>query len=604
MSYKETFFKKKFCPLFFKGGCPKGGWVLFLLFITGFLLRIYHLNWDQNYHLHPDERQITMVAENISLPQKLNFSSIFSPESPLNPKFFAYGSFPIYLLKFSADIFSVFYPQISTYDKINLLGRVISALFDSFTILLIYQITQKLFSSRKTSLLAAVIYTLSVFPIQLSHFYAVDTLLTFFICLTLYRSIILYRTPSAKNAIISGICFGLALATKVSATVLVVSFFFSFLVETLLSLKKEIFSQEISFFKKIKKYLTSALSPSFWIKNRIFKVKKVIFYSLLTITFTVVTFIVCEPFALFDFTTFWRQINEQNAMTKNAFVFPYTLQYVHTTPYWYQIKNIFLWGFGPPFALLALLGIFTTFRKLVKGLITPGNETSEGSQLIIFSFFIVYFLVVGCFAVKFMRYCLPLYPILAIFAANFLSHFKKPVITIFFVINLFWLFAFLNIYNIPNTRVSATSWINQNIPANSTILREHWDDGLPLGYTNYNLIDLPLYDSDNISDKWPKILNYLSSADYLVIASNRLYVPLQKLTDCNNLPSGYCYTATATYYQNLFSGKLGYVKVAEFSNNPSFLGLEINDQSADESFTVYDHPRVIIFKNINKKNNE
>ncbi len=576
-------------------------WVLFLIFVIGFILRIYHLNWDQGFHLHPDERQITMVAMNISFPKEFSFFSLFNPNSSLNPKFFAYGSLPIYLLKFSAYFFSVFNPQILTYDKINLLGRVISALFDSFTILLIYQITQKLFSSHKTSLSAAIIYALSVFPIQLSHFYAVDTLLTFFICLTLYRLLILYHTPSVKNAIISGICFGLALATKVSATVLVISFFFSFLVETLLSLKKEIFSQEISFLKKIKQYLISVLSPKFWLKNRFFKFKKIIFYLLLIIVFTVITFIVCEPFALFDFTTFWRQINEQNAMTKNAFVFPYTLQYVHTVPYWYQIKNIFLWGLGPSFGLLALLGIFITIKKLIKGLITPGNETSEGSQLIIFSFFIAYFLVVGCFAVKFMRYCLPLYPILAIFIASILSTFKKYLITIFLCFNLFWLFAFMTIYNFPNTRVLATNWINQNIPANSTILREHWDDGLPLGYTNYNLIDLPLYNSDNLPDKWSNIFSQLSSADYLIIASNRLYVPLQKLTDCNNLPSGYCYTSTAAYYQNLFSGKLGYIKVAEFDNNPSFLGLEINDQSADESFTVYDHPRVIIFKNTNKK---
>lgn len=572
--------------------------ILFLLiFAAGLLLRIYNFNWDQNNHLHPDERQITMVAMDISFPKNLTFSNLFNSDSPFNPKFFAYGSFPIYLLKFSANFFSLFDPEILNYDQINLFGRLVSAVFDSLTIVIIYQITWLLFSSRKKSLLAAAIYAFSVFPIQLSHFYAVDTLLTFFICLTLYRSIILYRNFNLKNAILSGVSFGLALATKVSATVLLISFFFSFFIETLLSLKKEIFSQEISFFKKIKKYLSSVLNPKFWIKNRIFKFKKIFFYSLLIIIFCIITFFICQPFAFFDFPTFWRQINEQNAMTKNAFVFPYTLQYVNTPSYWYQIKNIFLWGLGPAFGLLSLLGIFITFKKLIKGLITPGNELSEGAQLIVFSFFIAYFLTVGCFAVKFMRYCLPLYPILAIFSANVLSIFKKRYIVIFFVMNLFWLFAFINIYNLPNTRVSATQWINQNIPSGSTILREHWDDGLPLGYTDYNLIELPLYDSDDIPSKWPAISNFLLTADYLIIASNRLYVPLQKLTDCKNLPQGYCYSQTAKYYQDLFNGKLGYTKIAEFANNPSFLGVEINDQSADESFTVYDHPKIFIFKN-------
>lgn len=578
--------------------------ILLVIFSIGLLLRTYNFNWDQGHHLHPDERQITMVAMDILFPKKLTLSNLFNPDSSLNPKFFAYGSLPIYFLKFSANLFSVFDHQLLSYDQINLFGRLISAIFDSFTIIIVYQITKLLFSSNKKSLFAAGFYSLSVLPIQLSHFYAVDTLLTFFVSLTLYFSILLYRNFNIKNSILCGISFGLALATKVSATVLLVSFFFSFFIETLLSLKKEIFSQEISFFKKIKKYLSSLFNPKFWIKNRLLKFKKIFFYSLLIVISCIITFVICEPFAIFDFPTFWKQINEQNAMTHNAFVFPYTLQYVETIPYWYQIKNILLWGLGPAFGLLSFIGFFLAFKKLVKGLITPGNESSEGGQLIVLSFFIAYFLTVGCFAIKFMRYCLPLYPILAIFSSSILDSFKKPFIKIIFLANLFWLFAFINIYNVPNTRVSATSWINQNIPEGSTILREHWDDGLPLGYTSYNLIDLPLYDSDDTPTKWPTISNHLLSADYLIIASNRLYIPLQKLTDCNNLPQGYCYTKTAKYYQNLFSGELGYTKVAEFTANPSFFGLEINDQSADESFTVYDHPRVIIFKNNKQKSNE
>jgi len=80
--------------------------------------------------------------------------------------------------------------------------------------------------------------------------------------------------------------------------------------------------------------------------------------SLITVV-TIITFIVCEPFSIFDFSTFWRQLNEQQAMTKDAFVFPYTLQYVNTPSYFYQLKNIFLWGLGPVFALMAYTGYCT-----------------------------------------------------------------------------------------------------------------------------------------------------------------------------------------------------------------------------------------------------
>lgn len=207
--------------------------LVIILFISLFL-RTIGLNWDQGHHLHPDERQITMVAENIKLPESRNIADIFSPDSSLNPKFFAYGSLPIYLLKFSGYLLSFINPNLISYDKINLVGRFLSAFFDTLTVLLVYLISIQLFGSNKKALMASLIYTLSVFPIQLSHFYAVDTLLTFFISLTLYRMIILYRHFSFKNSIIVGVCFGLALATKVSAFVLFIPIFVCFLSTLLL----------------------------------------------------------------------------------------------------------------------------------------------------------------------------------------------------------------------------------------------------------------------------------------------------------------------------------------------------------------------------------
>ena len=343
--------------------------LLIFVFILAFLLRTYGLNWDQGHHLHPDERQITMVAMDIKFPESQKIYDIFSPNSPLNPKFFAYGSLPIYLLKLSGYAMSFFNSDFLSYDKINLLGRFLSATFDSLTVLIVYLITKQLFSSNKKALLASLIYTLSVLPIQLSHFYAVDTILTFFICLTLYRLIILNHHFSGKNSIIVGICFGLALATKVSAIVLLVPLFFCLTAETIICLLIKVNKQKFSYPRKIIIFLLSLINPMFWIKNPIFKFKKKCFYIILVIIFTLITFVVWQPFAVIDFSTFWKQINEQSAMTKNAFVFPYTLQYVWTLPYWYHFKNIFLWGLGPSLGILSIFGLILTLNKFYKGFI-------------------------------------------------------------------------------------------------------------------------------------------------------------------------------------------------------------------------------------------
>ncbi|RME45373.1 MAG: hypothetical protein D6796_10590, partial [Caldilineae bacterium] len=45
-------------------------------------------------------------------------------------------------------------------------------------------------------------------------------------------------------------------------------------------------------------------------------------------------------------------------------------------------------------------------------------------------------------------------------------------------------------------------------------------------------------------------------------------------------------------------GELGYEKVAEFATPPRLGPLVVDDQAADESFTVYDHPRAFIFRKV------
>lgn len=558
---------------------------LFLVFFLALSLRLFHLNWDSNFHLHPDERMLIITVQKISWPSP--GQPFFSAHSPLNPKFFAYGSFPIYFLKTVSWLLSPLLPQIQTYNSLTLLGRLISALADSLLIFLIYQIARRFNLNHFYSLLAALIYALMVLPIQLSHFYAVDTLLNLFIFFTLYRLILFSRRPNFPQA--SWVAFGLALslATKVSATVLLISTASSLFLTTLFSLKKHVLLAQ-------QNYLSSLIRLLLHSPRRLAKIKQIFLYAFSVALLTLVFYFVFQPYTFFDFNTFWQQINQQRAMTYNPFVFPYTLQYVNTLPYLYQLKNIFYWGLGPGLALLAAVGFVFYLKKLISGLFTPGNEENEIAQTIVLLFVFTYFLLVGRFAVKFVRYCLPLYPLLAIFIASAVSKLKKLSLP-FFAAHLFWLFAFLAIYTQPNTRVQATDWILQNIPSGSTIAREHWDDGLPLGYHPYRYLDLPLYNPDT-PQKWAHINQSLSQADYLIIASNRLYTPLSRLTDCSRLPANYCYRQTAQYYQDLFAGRLAFKKVAQFISRPHFLGLTINDSSADESFTVYDHPTVFIFQ--------
>jgi hypothetical protein len=322
---------------------------------------------------------------------------------------------------------------------------------------------------------------------------------------------------------------------------------------------------------------------------------------------TLGVFAVSEPYALIDNKTFWEQTLYQSLMTKDAFVFPYTLQYVGKLPYIYELQHIFLFGLGPIIATVCLGGtgyiVMYALRKQTHHLLAK--------LVILFSFFISYFWVVGGFAIGFMRYMLPVYPLFCIFGSFLLIHvlrilYKKSknslLFSIFslllFVALISWPVSFMQIYTRNNPRTDTTTWINQTIPAGKALAIEHWDDGLPMmGQEKYHMITLGLYEPDT-PEKWQLIRSQLAQTDYIILASNRLYTPLQKLTTCEQLPPNRCYTQTAQYYQKLFSGQFGFTKVAEFTNYPTIplLHIQINDQSADESFTVYDHPKVIIFQ--------
>lgn len=545
-----------------------------IIFIA-FILRIYGINWDQGHNLHPDERAIIMYTLGLSFPHSL--LEFLSVNSPLNPHFFAYGNFPLYLLKASSTMASWFDVSFSYYERIALVGRFLSALADIGTLFILFLISRRLFS-HLVGLFSIAIYALSVFPIQTSHFYAVDTLLTFFMSLTLYYILLLTKKMNRKTAIFAGISFGLALATKASAVVLVVPF----------TIWIGIYLYQHYGISKKKKSSVS-------LKNFITVCTCIFISTLFIFAFT-------QPYAIIDYQAFISQTIAQSHMTKDVFTFPYTMQYYGKTPYIYELKNIFLWGLGPVITMLSFFGIFIFFK------ISKKSQKECYPLLIIGGFIISYFLIVGDFAVGWMRYMLPLYPFFALFAGLTLVSILKRIYSkkrlYYFVSCLLaigiciWPMSFIQIYGSAHSRVIATNWILSTIPQGSTIATEHWDDSLPLtSGGEYNYVEIPMYEPDT-KEKWNTIQARLSQADYLILSSNRLYTPLQKLTDCNKLPEGRCYTKSAEFYKNLFSGGTNFKKIADFTDYPTipFLNIPINDQSADESFTVYDHPKVMIFK--------
>lgn len=554
----------------------KGKFLLLLILLIGLLFRVYGINFDETCCQHPDERAIVMFALPIGFPETIE--QFLKPDSPANPHFFAYGNLPLYLLKSASLVVSNFAPELATYSRINLVGRNISVAADITTLILIF-LLGRLLLNEQVGLAASFIYAVSVLPIQYSHFYTSDILLTMFVILTIYLTLKFYQNPNVKNAILLGISFGLSLATKISAIPLIIA------------IVSAIASEFIFIFIK------TPHKPKVWLPHLPIFVRRIFKEGLIILFSTIITFIVVQPYALIDLGEFLKQNLIQSQMTHNAYIFPYTLQYVGKIPYIYELKNLFLWGLGPIIAIFSLFGLALVLLNLKK------QQEKNTELFIVMIFFILYFAVVGKFAVGFMRYMLPIYPIFALLAGIFLVRIfelRKPMLNVVIILLIvIWPLSFISIYSKTNTRIEASRWIHENIPPGKTLAVEHWDDRLPMNDSSeYNFQELNLYDQPDDAAKWNLISKKIEQSNYIIVASNRLYIPIQKLGSCSKYKV--CYPISSKYYQNLFLGHLGFKKIAEFSSYPKipFLNITINDQAADESFTVYDHPKIMIFRRI------
>ena len=129
----------------------------------------------------------------------------------------------------------------------------------------------------------------------------------------------------------------------------------------------------------------------------------------------------------------------------------------------------------------------------------------------------------------------------------------------------------------------------------------------PFGGIYRGDLNLEVYWDDN-ADKLNRFVDILNQTDYILIPTNHQYAQITRVPER--------YPLMTLYYRDLigcpaekniiecyrnaqpgdYQGKLGFDLVAVFETYPKLGSLVINDQAAEEAFTFYDHPKVLIFK--------
>lgn len=544
-------------------------------------------------HLHPDERFLTMVTQTVEWPKSV--VEYLNPNiSPLNPynagyDFFVYGTLPLKIVKFASEHITL---DRFEYNNITLVGRLISTIFDVATIMFTYKIVKVVFNGR-VALWSALFYALSTLPIQLSHFYAVDTFLVLFLVVTFYFSIktLFIKGNVYSTSIMAGLAMGMGLASKISALYFTPIIFLIYLYRTISN----------------RKYYKGALA------------------ALLILIFSaIITFRIADPKAFnatFPYITpssqFVENIKQLSAPKDIYNLPPPDVQWVNTRPILFPFINILLWGMGVvmfPLVMSGMIILMSNWLNNRKKLFSINNNLfltnkKEFILLLALVWTLGLFVYQGLQFVKAMRYFFAIYPFFAIIFAKTIDLLLKSTFfskinslarwsiqLVILILLLLWPLSFISIYSLPHSRVQASEWIYRNVPQKSTVTCEHWDDCLPLNYkgsssSQYNIISLHVFDKDT-SQKWITMDNQLNSADYIFLSSNRVWGSITKTPEL--------YPVSSKFYKSLLREDLGFVKVAEFSSHPKvpFVNYKIDDSIADESFTVYDHPQVIILKKI------
>lgn len=608
---------------------------LVLILLLGAAFRLTGVNWDNSLHFHPDERHIWMVAISLSLPKSLGeyFNTAVSPLNPYNRgSSFVYGTLPLFLTKWLGEVLRV------GGDRIHILGRVLAASFDLVTVFLMFLIGRKLYNAR-VGLLAAFLSACLVINIQQAHFFTMDSFAAMFVALTFYFALWVADRGSWRDFIGMGISYGLAVACRINVAIIAIVIGLAVLWRLYqlylyqppvvvvqppvkvpgrrqwewkfggvrIALKVNSHANEYSEHSEPIVSAPAQHSERTWLDA----IYPVAIKTLVCAVCAFVAFRIAQPYTFQGPGFFGLKLSENwlrdmrnwsPILSGKADSYP-SHQWAARPPVLYTMTNMVLWLVGVPMGLASGAGWGLAWYELLRKRVLQ--------HLLLLAWTTFSFFYHSTQFIKNPRYLIPFYPFMALMAAYLLIYiwdrarsvqfrWAKPAaiaVVCFVTVGTFlWAFAFTRIYARPHTWVTASRWIYENIPKGSAITGEAWGDWLPWGGVDgrngfadgtYTGIEMHPYAEDS-PEKLGWFMDWLNQADYIILSSNRLYASIPRLP--------MRYPMTTRYYKCLFSGELGFELIKTITSRPNLGPIEFRDDEADESFTVYDHPKVLIFK--------
>ncbi len=511
--------------------------LLLLVLVAGAYFRLVGIDWGEYQYLHPDERFLVWVGSDIS-PVKcldpaysnydcpddqkgwMGFSEYFDTvNSTMNPNnrghgFYVYGTLPMFLTRYAVE----WVYGHSGFNEMTNIGRVLSALADLLTVSMAFAIASRLYD-RRVGLLAAAFSAAAVMMIQQSHYFSMEPFLNLFIYLAIYFAVriaglewqpdlpevveavgnpgepaLAYSSPASEAALSGPESLVASSQGAHRASAWSWALFFLRSPMFLLSLGFGV-ALGCAVASKLNAAPVALLLPAAfalqWLRlpasQRWSRLVEIAGYLALAAMVSLVAFRLFQPYAfsgpgvlgITPNQQWVDNIREQRNQAGGDVDFPPAMQWARR-PLWFSGQNLVLWGLGLPLGTLAWAGFLWAGWRMLADRSRERIELQRHALLWGWTAF--YFTWQSLQFNPTMRYQLPIYPALAIFAAwavfalydkgrqreggkgRWLSAVAVVIGAAVLLATYAWAFAFTRIYDRPITRVEASRWIYQNIP--------------------------------------------------------------------------------------------------------------------------------------------
>ncbi len=432
------------------GRPPSSAWLgLGAIVLLGAVLRYVGIRWGlpNELHLfsyHPDEFHSLRGALALAL-------------GDFNPHFFNYGSLYLYLVGFACLLSSAGHstlllePQLpSLLQAWTLIGRHVTLFAALAGIVSVYWLARQV-SGHRQGLVAAAF--LAVFPLHVlhSHYATVDVTLALLTTLALLFAVCIYQKPTLRSYALAGLAAGLAASTKYSGGLVIVAP----MLAHILRLPRD--QQDPKSVRHFALMLGAAIAG----------------------------FALTSPYTFLD----WENARKDIAYEiRHMRVGEEPAKSADPNGYWFHTVGLTYGTTGA--TLLAILGAVALLR----------DPRTRGPAIILVVFTVLSMLMIGRTGVRYMRYGVPLLPVVAVLAAAapmlvWRIRAEAKLVAIFAVAAVLLAAGYVSAQislrlTAPDDRDEMLYLIAHFVPQNVLVgtVWEPWFQGPPLDYVNGGMV--------------------------------------------------------------------------------------------------------------------